>query len=312
MAELSVAVVGLGSMGQVHLQCWANLTGVKVAAVVDSDGVLAARTVMQNEGTAAFVTLKESLGMGPFDIVDVCVPVEERYAAAEMALRNGCHVLSERPIAANAAQAYALAQLAEERERLLMPGFVQRFHPPLLFVRELLDNDDLGLPTMFRCRFSGYWAEAEAERESDVLYDTAGSGIDLFRAFCGEVTDITGHLATVAPNLSVPDTAALLLKSERGAIGVVEASWSSPGGRTVVEIYGTAGAAVVDYDLGTLRYQTADHPLWQSREEGGPNRYERAIAHFADAVRGLQTLVVTGADGARAVELCEFVARQNG
>ena len=148
---------------------------------------------------------------------------------------------------------------------------------------------------MFRCRFSGYWADAEAERDSDALFDTASNGIDLFRAFCGEVTEVTGHVARISPNLTVADTVALLLKSETGAMGVVEACWSSPGGRTVVEIYGTAGACVVDYDTGFLHFQTADQPVWESREEGGPNRFERLTAHVADAVRGLQAPVVTGA-----------------
>ena len=169
-----------------------------------------------------------------------------------------------------------------------MPLFAHRFHPPILFAQELLENDDIGRPTMFRARFSGFWDEAESRREGNVLTDTASNGIDLFRAFCGEVKSITGKLATVRADLSVPDTAALLLESERGALGVVEASWTSPGGRTVVEIYGTAGACLVDYNTGTLRFQNADSPLWQQREEGGPNRFERMTAHFADAVRGLQ------------------------
>ncbi|WP_457817476.1 hypothetical protein, partial [Staphylococcus aureus] len=59
-------------------------------------------------------------------------------------------------------------------------------------------------------------------------------------------------------------------------------------------------------------YRTADSPVWRTHEATGPNRFERQIAHFADAVRGLQPLDVTGADGARAVALCAEVYRQNG
>lgn len=307
MADLTVALAGCGSMGQVHLGCWVNLIGVKISAICDANEVALTQTAAQYDGVAAFVDVREMLSAGPFDIVDVCAPLAQRAAVIEAALRAGSHVLSEKPFAPTAEQSRFLADLAEERERLLMPAFVHRFHPPLLFAQEMLENDDIGRPIMFRARFSGYWDEAESEREGNVLTDTASNGIDLFRAFCGEVKSITGKLATVRPDLSVSDTAALLLESESGALGVIEASWTSPGGRTIVEIYGTAGACIVDYDAGILRYQNADSPLWQQREEGGPNRFERLIAHFADAVRGLQPPILTGTDGAKVAELCETV-----
>ncbi len=296
-------------MGQVHLGCWANLIGVKIGAVCDPNETALSETAKRYDDVAAFIDDREMLRAGPFDIVDVCAPLIERAEIIEAALRTGSHVLSEKPFAPTAAQSRFLADLAEERERLLMPAFVHRFHPPLLFAQELLENDDIGRAIMFRARFSGFWDEAESEREGNVLTDTASNGIDLFRAFCGEVKSISGKLAVVRPGLSVADTAALLLESESGALGVIEASWTSPGGRTVVEIYGTAGACLVDYDAGILRYQTADSPLWQQREEGGPNRFERLIAHFADAVRGLQPPILTGNDGAKTAELCEEVMR---
>lgn len=307
MADLTVALIGCGSMGQALLGCWANLIGVKISAVCDADESLLSQAAASYGGVAAFRDFREMLAAGPFDIVTVCASLPERPAAIEAALRAGSHVLSEKPFAPTAEKSRFLAELAEQQGRILMPAFAHRFHPPVLFAQELLDNDDIGRPTMFRARFSGFWDEAESRREGNVLTDTASNGIDLFRAFCGEVKSITGKLATVRADLSVPDTAALLLESESGALGVIEASWTSPGGRTVVEIYGTAGACLVDYNTGTLRFQNADSPLWQQREEGGPNRFERMTAHFADAVRGLQTPLLTGADGARVAELCEEV-----
>ena len=305
MADLTVALVGCNSMGRVRLGCWANLIGVKIAAFCDSDSDRLMQAANAYESVAAFLEVADLLAAGPFDIVDVCAPLRERPAVIEAALRAGSHIVSEKPFAPTAEKSRFLANLAEERERFLLPAFPHRFHPPLLFAKELLENDDLGRPIMFRCRFSGYWEEAESERDGDILTDTAGHGIDLFRAFCGEAKSITGRLATVQPNLPVSDTAALLLESESGVLGVIEACWTSPGGGAIVEIYGTGGACLADYAAGTLRFQTAAAPLWQQREEGGPNRFERMVAHFADVVRGLQPPVVTGADGVQVAELTE-------
>jgi len=130
------------------------------------------------------------------------------------------------------------------------------------------------------------------------------------RYLCGDVRDIVGRLNTANVDLDVEDTVALLLTAKSGAIGVVETCWSSPGGRNVLEVYGTAGSCVIDYDAGTLRYLTADQPVWRNRDEGGPNRFERAIANFADAVRGLQPAIATAADGATAAALCDRVYEQ--
>jgi len=99
------------------------------------------------------------------------------------------------------------------------------------------------------------------------------------------------------------------MQTEAGALGVVEVSWSLPGNRSIIEIYGTAGACIIDYDSDMVRYQTSDDLFWRTHEEGGANRFEREVGHFADAVRGIQSLVVNGYDGARAVELCTLPLR---
>lgn len=307
MAELTVAVVGCGPAGGVHLACWSSLIGVRVAAVCDRDGVAAARSAGLYLGVAAFTDARAMLASAHFDIVSVCVPAAEQHAVALAALQAGANVLCETPFTADPKQARELVQAASDRERLLMPNFCHRFHPPVLFARELIENDDLGRIALFRCGFSGLRTDLQPDVHEaagpGALLETAIHGVDLFRACCGEANRICGQLLTVRPGLSVEDTVALTLAGENAA-GTVEASWSLPGGRARIEVHGTAGSCVIDYEQGTLRYLTADQPIWRSHDESGPNRFERATAHFADAVRGLQPLAVNGKDGLRAVELC--------
>jgi UDP-N-acetyl-2-amino-2-deoxyglucuronate dehydrogenase len=127
--------------------------------------------------------------------------------------------------------------------------------------------------------------------------------IDLFRYLVGEVASATGRIGSFNPNVTVEDSAAIVLQADNGALGVIESSWSTPGGTNVVELYGTAGACFVDYDTNTIRYKTADMPVWETRTIEGPDRFQREIDHFSDAVRGLQHLMVTGHDGLRANEI---------
>lgn len=300
MAELALAIVGCGATGTAHLRAWAELSGVRIAAVCDVDGVAAARTAARVAGAEAYTRVRDLLASEPFDIVDVCLPEEERTTAAESALRAGANVLCQNPIALTAEAASALAQIAADRERLLLPAFRLRFHSLTLFAQELLESDDLGRPTLFRCHLS---ERATENTNLGAALATATQGIDLFRALCGEVTSITGEAARFQPDSEGEDTVAALLRSEENTLGIVEASLTPTGARNVLEIFGTAGACVLDYDLGTLRYLTADQPVWQTRDETAPDAEARMVAHFADAVRGLQPLSATGEDSVRAISL---------
>jgi len=307
--ELQVAVIGCGGIGGVHLARWAKVSGAKIAAVCDVDAATATRaaTEYSAEGHTNWRALLDGYGL---DIVDICTPPNLHAPLALQALDHGLHVLCEKPLARTPEEARAMVERAEARERLLMTAFCHRFHPPILFAKELIDNDDLGRIIMFRNRFSGYFVGIENRWFSDPevagggsLLDTAVHSVDLFRYLVGEVQTATGKTAAFNPELRVEDSGICLLQAENGALGVIESSWATPGGRNVVELYGTAGACVVDYDTGKTHYKTADMPVWETREIEGPDRFQREILHFCDAVRGLQPLMVTGRDGLRAVEI---------
>lgn len=312
MNELTVAVIGCEGIGRAHLNGWALQSGVRVAAICDVEGMAAARAALQIQGAAAFTDARAMLASEKFDIVDVCISGEQCSEIVKLGLRSGANVLCESPIATTAIEAMALAAFADERERFLMPAFLHRFHPPLLFARELLENDDLGTPVMFRCRFSdrrNFFQDPHipdiSEWRQGVLLETALHGMDLFRALFGEVQQATGQKATITPGLPVEDSAIVTLRSKSKVLGVVEACQNLPGSRNVVEIYGTVGACLLDYDAGTARFCTAEYPIWQTHDVSGLNGLEAAQAHFADAVRGLQPLAVSGKDAAVALELLE-------
>src|SRR5579871_2521465 len=128
MAELTVAVVGCGGAGNVHLRCWAHLSGIRIAAVCDLDSLRAARAAAQYPGAGAFTGAADLLASGPFDIIDVCTPPDQHFSVAEAALRAGANVLCETPLTTTLDDAQALVRLAAERERLLMTAFCHRFH----------------------------------------------------------------------------------------------------------------------------------------------------------------------------------------
>jgi predicted dehydrogenase len=312
MAEVRVAVIGCGGMGGIHLSRWAEISGASIAAVCDRDPVTALRAATEFSAEA-HTDWRDLLEGGGIHAVDICTPPDSHSAIASAALQNGLHVLCAMPLSRTLDEARALRTAAEENALLLMPGFCHRFHPPILFAQDMIENDDLGRIVMFRCRFSSLFAGVEDRWISDptvtgggVLRDNGLHAIDLFRCLVGEVKAARGRVSAFHPTLQsrgVEDSVAAVLEAENGALGVVECSWATVGGRNVVELYGTAGACFVDYDLGTVRFRTADMAVWETREIGGADRFHREISHFADAVRRLQEPVMTIHDALRAQEI---------
>jgi predicted dehydrogenase len=317
MAELQVAIIGCGAAGSIHVARWAQVSGARIAAICDTNAEVAFR-VATEFGAEAHTEWEELLTGGGLDIVDICVPPNLHAPIALRAFEQGMHVLCEKPLALNPEAARAMVQKAAACGKLLMTAFCHRFHPPILFAKEMLDNDDLGRIIMFRSRFSRGRGGAEERWGADqeiagggVLMGTGVHSIDLFRYLVGEVASVTGKVASFLEREPVEDSGIIVLQAKNGALGVIEASWATPGGRNVLELYGTAGACIVDYDSNQVHYKTADMVVWETREVGGPDRFQREICHFADAVRGLQTLEVTGYDGLRANEIVAEVYEAN-
>jgi predicted dehydrogenase len=309
MGELNVAVIGGGGIGKVHLARWENVSGAHIAAVCDVDAAAATQAAAKY-GAEAHTDWREIVDRQGLDVVDICTPPNQHAEIALKALERGLHVLCEKPLARTPEEARPIVEKAYESGRVLMTAFCHRFHPPILFAKDMIENDDLGRIVMFRNRFSGHFVGVEGKWFSDAevagggsLLDTAVHSIDLFRYLVGEVASAAGRVATFNPNVRVEDSAAIVLQADNGAIGVIESSWSTPGGTNVVELYGTAGACFVDYDTNQVKYKTADMPVWETRTIEGPDRFQREIDHFSDAVRGLQHLMVTGHDGLRANEI---------
>ncbi len=317
MSELAVAVAGCGGMGGTHLARWSEVSGARIAAVCDLDAASAMRVAAQY-GAEAHTDWRSLTESREINIIDICTPPSLHAEIALAALGSNKHVLCEKPLARTANEARAMVEKADETGRKLMTAFCHRFNPPILFAKDLIENDDLGRIVMFRSRFSGLFTGIEEKWFADpeisgggCLLDTGVHSIDLFRYLVGEVAGATGKLAAYNPKLRVEDSAAVVLQGEKGALGVIESSWNTPGGRNVVELNGTAGACFVDYDTGQVRFKTADMAVWETREVTGPDRFQSEIRHFADAVRGLQPLMSTGYDGLRANEIVEEIYKQN-
>ena len=124
---ISLGIIGTG-IGRQHARGALDLPGVSVGAICDLDIERARALARELELEEARITddWRELLDCG-LDGVSVCVPNYQHAPIAIACLEAGLHVLCEKPLATNAADARAIASAAARANRHCMIGQILRF-----------------------------------------------------------------------------------------------------------------------------------------------------------------------------------------
>ncbi|WP_457572671.1 Gfo/Idh/MocA family oxidoreductase [Desulfolithobacter sp.] len=137
MEKIRVGVIGVGYLGRFHAQKYAAMEDVDLVGVVDVDADQAQK-VARESGTEPFTDYHDLLGK--VDAVSIVVPTVHHHAVAMACLEHNLDVLVEKPITTTVEEADELIALAEERDRVLQVGHLERFNPAVLAMQPLLHN----------------------------------------------------------------------------------------------------------------------------------------------------------------------------
>ena len=137
MKKLRVGVVGVGHIGSNHARIYAELPNAEFVAVFDIDSARAAEIATKYKAKAVG-SLDEFAEM--VDAASVATPTSAHFSVARDLLARGKHLLIEKPITENTADARELAQLAAEKRLVLQVGHVERFNPVLSALEQRLTH----------------------------------------------------------------------------------------------------------------------------------------------------------------------------
>jgi len=127
--KLRVAVVGCGGISEVHLRVLQNFPDVEVVAGVD---IKPERLDVMRDKFGIkklYEDWRDMLKEVKPDAVDVCTPNGVHAPATIDALKAGCHVITEKPMAMNPAECEAMIKAAKDAGKVLVVGFQFRYHP---------------------------------------------------------------------------------------------------------------------------------------------------------------------------------------
>lgn len=171
-----VAVLGAGFMGSTHARAYASMPGVELGAIYAHSGKRA-EPLAAELGTTWTDDLSRIVGDDAIDAIDICLPTPEHRSATEAAIGAGKHVLLEKPIALDIADADALVDLAVSTDKVFMIAHVLRFWPEYVELQKIAASRQYGSPVSgFASRRQPFPAWSELFSRSDL---TGGAVIDM-------------------------------------------------------------------------------------------------------------------------------------
>lgn len=309
MNPIRVGVAGVGHLGYHHARNYASLENVALVGVVDLDPERG-RKAAEDFHVSWFKTLDELLAAG-VDAVSVSVPTSAHFETATQLLNAGVDVLVEKPLAATTQEAEQMVALAEQRERILQVGHIERFNGAVIALFDAIKH-----PRFIEChRLSPY---PNRGQDVSVVLDLMIHDLEIVLAL-----DRSELVSMDAVGVSVfseqEDIANVRLRFASGCVANLTCSRISLERMRKIRIFEQDAYLSIDYsDQEVLVYRkkpvkpevvqnpmeliTVD-PLPVHREE--PLR--RELQSFVACVRDRTRPVVSGADGLAALRLAEDI-----
>jgi len=149
---IHIGVIGCGKIAQKHLNAYRKIENIKVTV---SDIVDKGKTVANNYGASWCDNPDELFKNSSIDAIDVCVPTPSHCEVILKALGNKKHIFCEKPLACNIDEAIQIKQKAEKVKKVVMVGYLYRFHPAFQFVKDIVEERIIGRPYYAIFRLGG-------------------------------------------------------------------------------------------------------------------------------------------------------------
>jgi predicted dehydrogenase len=273
MNKLRVAVIGAHTWAQkAHLPGYAADERVDLVAICDVDRERAEIMGQTFGARRVYTDHRKMLASEALDMVDVCTPTDTHLALSRDVIAAGKHVLCEKPIARDAADAFALSREAAAAKVRSKVGFTFRYSPALRQIRSWIEDGTLGeifhihgleqnsqfLDPDFPLRQVPEGVDFQSPHPIPQSIVGYGSHlVDLMRWIGGEFTAVAATMRNYVPErivrgftgrqrIHVDDGTVALVEFAGGAQGMLQTSIVAVGNYPGIEIrvYGSKAAAV--------------------------------------------------------------------
>lgn len=269
---LNTAIIGTG-IGQVlHAPVILKHPDFDLSYIVGQD-LEKTKEVADKLGVDHSIDWMEVIADDEIDVVSICTPPYLHKEMALAALDHGKHVICEKPLAVNAADALEMYEKAEDAGLIAFVNFEFRYLPERVYFNDLIKSGYIGdiqeLDIRLRSgrrlnpRKFGYNWWSETSKGGGLLNTVGSHYIDFIGKNLGEINEVVGNLFTNIPKrlnketgrmkkVNSDDAFSCILRSEKGISNITMNATTPFGAGTIIEAIGSEGTLLIHDDLTLL------------------------------------------------------------
>ena len=325
---IGLGVIGCGWAAGEIARATRQLPALRIVAAFDAD---AARAQAYAEKTQArLATSIDDLIADPeVSTFYVGLPHNLLASTVERALDAGKHVLAEKPLALDAAEARRLGQLADSKGLKLTVFYELRRAGTVTAAKRIISDGEIGEPRLVRLRTiidkrADYWGPTGApnwraskqQAGGGVLLMNTIHQLDTLRYITGlDYVSAQGEIATFRAAADVEDAGSATLRLSSGGIVSIVASAHSPGANheETIEIEGTLGRLDLPdpFGIAPLRLYRSESKVWNDIAVERPDSHLLMLESFADAILNDAPVPACANDAAAAIAAVTAIYRSS-
>ncbi len=258
---IGIGVIGCGKIAEKHLNAYKKIKGVEITV---SDIVDKGKMIAQNYGVKWHPNPDKLIEGDQINAIDVCIPTPSHAEFILKALENRKHVFCEKPLARSLEEAEKIEERAARSDKVVMVGYLYRFHPVFKFARDIIDERIIGDPYWAFFRLGGRGSHKAWKH----LRKTGGGAgnemlvhmLDLILWYFGEIKDVKNlYTDTILRERKIEgkkiiadaeDMILLKIETKEGVRVLCESDLITPSYMNYVEVQGTNGSlwtSILDY-----------------------------------------------------------------
>jgi predicted dehydrogenase len=313
--SLRIAFTGTGYISKIHARAARGLPEVEVVAVVNHRPESMAAFAAEFGIPRQYGSVEELLRDGEVEVLSVNTPNYLHAPQTIAALRAGVHVMVEKPMAMNAAEAAEMVSASEESGSLLMVAHCWRFDPEAQWLRQQAEEGRIG--SVIRTKGYGVhvnwgpagWFVQKRYAGGGAMADMGIHAIDTTRYLIGDPrpASVYAKIGTYYKDFDVDDTGVIIVNWDNGVTSYMESGWWQPysdGREASVQLYGTTGMGQL-FPTGLLlpgrdawQVQKVDAGFPAVRDPHMPQSlYDAQLAYFVACIQSGRTPSPGGAEG---------------
>lgn len=249
--------------------------------------------------TRVWANLDAALSDSAVSAVYVGTPVFLHAPQTIRSLRAGKHVLCEKPMAMNEAEARTMLIAAKESGKTFGVAYYRRCYPKVQRAKQLLETGAIGQPVVaeLTCHmwFDGTggrsWLVDPTQAGGGPLFDIASHRFDVLNFLFGHPSRAAGQLSNLVHHYAVEDNATVMIEYANGVRAVVDVRWHSKIIHDECRIRGTDG----EMEMSPLNGPDLVFPGGREHLPVHANVQSPLLENFVDAVEGKAALLSSGA-----------------